>query len=80
MLALDTNRQALYVGVRSTFYRVATIMGQGLLIILAGLIESATGTEPLNRCEKSNPRTVADGFRLPETAAVPSGHSGDCIF
>ena len=29
MLALDTNRQALYVGVRSTFYRVATIMGRG---------------------------------------------------
>ena len=80
MLALDTNRQALYVGVRSTFYRVATIMGQGLLIILAGLIESATGTEPLRIDVKVQPGQSRTEFRLPETAAVPSGHSGELHF
>lgn len=80
MLALDTNRQALYVGVRSTFYRVATIMGQGLLIILAGLIESATGTEPLRIDVKVQPGQSRTEFRLPETAAVPSGHSGELRF
>ncbi|MEF9924300.1 MAG: MFS transporter, partial [Muribaculaceae bacterium] len=40
MLALTEHEQSLYVGIRSTFYRVATIAGQGLLVILAGVIES----------------------------------------
>lgn len=43
MLGLDTNEQALYVGIRSTFYRIATILGQGVLIILAGFIERVSG-------------------------------------
>lgn len=40
MLALDERRQAFYVGIRSTFYRVATIVGQGALVMLAGYIEN----------------------------------------
>jgi len=47
MLALTTHEQAMYVGIRSTFYRVATILGQGILIILAGLLESGTGLKPV---------------------------------
>ncbi|NLO71163.1 MAG: AmpG family muropeptide MFS transporter [Porphyromonadaceae bacterium] len=47
MLALDTGQQSFFVGIRSTFYRLAMIMGQGVLIILAGSLEVATGTEPL---------------------------------
>ena len=43
MLGLNTNQQAMYVGIRSTFYRIATILGQGLLIILAGFLEKLTG-------------------------------------
>ncbi|MDR0988974.1 MAG: MFS transporter [Prevotellaceae bacterium] len=39
MLGLSVSDQAFYVGIRSTFYRVATIAGQGLLVILAGLLE-----------------------------------------
>lgn len=46
MLALDTNTQAKFVGIRSTFYRVATILGQGLLVILAGFVESHTKNIP----------------------------------
>lgn len=42
MLALDSHQQALYVGIRSTFYRVATIAGQGLLIMFAGVMEVYT--------------------------------------
>jgi PAT family beta-lactamase induction signal transducer AmpG len=34
------------VGIRSTFYRIATIAGQGLLIMLAGLLERVTGRIP----------------------------------
>jgi len=43
MLGLDENQQAMFVGIRSTFYRIATIMGQGVLIILAGYLERITG-------------------------------------
>lgn len=46
MIGLDTHQQALFVGIRSTFYRIATIAGQGLLIMLAGYIESTTGNIP----------------------------------
>jgi PAT family beta-lactamase induction signal transducer AmpG len=45
MLALPERQQALFVGIRSTFYRVSTIVGQGLLVILAGSIERSTGNE-----------------------------------
>lgn len=41
MLALPTHLQAAFVGVRSTFYRIANIAGQGALVYLAGqLMES----------------------------------------
>ena len=46
MHALTEHQQSLYVGIRSTFYRVATVAGQGLLVILAGLIETGTGLAP----------------------------------
>ncbi len=46
MLALDVPEQALYVGIRSTFYRIATIFGQGILIVLAGGLENWTGNIP----------------------------------
>ena len=42
MLALDSHRQSLYVGIRSTFYRLATIVGQGVLIMAAGVLEVYT--------------------------------------
>ncbi|MCM1108093.1 MAG: MFS transporter [Clostridium sp.] len=42
MLELDSHEQSLYVGIRSTFYRIATIAGQGGLLALAGLLETYT--------------------------------------
>ena len=47
MLALDDSDQAAYVGVRSTFYRIASVIGQGGLVILAGKMETATGDIPM---------------------------------
>ncbi|MDD4486014.1 MAG: AmpG family muropeptide MFS transporter [Proteiniphilum sp.] len=47
MLALDDSQQSFFVGIRSTFYRLAMISGQGLLIILAGSLEKTTGKIPL---------------------------------
>jgi MFS transporter, PAT family, beta-lactamase induction signal transducer AmpG len=43
MLALDSSEQSFFVGIRSTFYRLAMISGQGLLIIAAGALEHYTG-------------------------------------
>ena len=45
MLALDTHQQSFFVGIRSTFYRIAMIAGQGLLVMLAGLFEVYTRVE-----------------------------------
>lgn len=47
MLALTEHEQSLYVGIRSTFYRVSTVVGQGLLVVLAGAIETGTGLDPV---------------------------------
>ena len=44
MLGLDEVDQAKFVGIRSTFYRAATIFGQGVLVIIAGSIEKSTGS------------------------------------
>jgi PAT family beta-lactamase induction signal transducer AmpG len=40
MLGLSKHDQTWFVGIRSTFYRLAMIAGQGLLIMLAGKLES----------------------------------------
>ncbi len=47
MLALSEQDQAMYVGIRNTFYRIAMITGQGALIILAGALELFTGLQPV---------------------------------
>ncbi len=39
MLALDKADQAFFVGIRSTFYRIAMIFGSGLLVYTAGKLE-----------------------------------------
>ena len=39
MLGLDTHNQAWFVGIRSTFYRLATIFGQGVLVMIAGNLQ-----------------------------------------
>lgn len=39
MLGLDDHQQAFFVGIRSTFYRIAMISGQGVLVIIAGVLE-----------------------------------------
>lgn len=43
MLGLPQHQQAAFVGVRSTFYRIAMITGQGILVIVAGYLRPALG-------------------------------------
>ena len=44
MLALPQHQQAAFVGVRSTFYRLANIGGQGGLVYLAGELTERSGS------------------------------------
>ena len=69
MLALTEHEQSLYVGIRSTFYRVATVAGQGLLVIIAGLIETGSGLEPLRISVDADP---AVEWKAPELTAIYS--------
>ena len=46
MLALSQKDQSLFVGIRSTFYRLSSIFGQGVLVVIAGLLETRLGNIP----------------------------------
>ncbi|GGX23585.1 MFS transporter [Aquimarina muelleri] len=44
LISLSEKKQSLFLGVRSTFYRLAMITGQGLIVILAGFLEEYYGS------------------------------------
>lgn len=48
MIALTQKNQAAFVGIRSTFYRLSSIFGQGVLVYIAGLIETNTANIPMS--------------------------------
>ena len=58
LLGLSKHNQAYYIGIRSTFYRLAMLTGQGLLVILAGYFETSTGLPKIdiviNTAQNSN--------------------------
>ncbi len=66
MLALTEHEQSLYVGIRSTFYRVATVAGQGLLVIIAGLIEVNTGLDPVTLNVAADPAVTGTEVAIPQ--------------
>lgn len=43
MLGQTEEQQAFFIGIRNTFYRIAMLTGQGLLVFLAGVLENQTG-------------------------------------
>lgn len=47
MLELNNKEQSFFVGIRSTFYRLANIFGQGILVMLAGWLETSQNNVPL---------------------------------
>jgi PAT family beta-lactamase induction signal transducer AmpG len=47
MLSMSKHEQAWWVGLRSTFYRTAMIVGSGLLVVLAGVLETRNGLPPV---------------------------------
>jgi len=46
MIALGQKQQATFVGIRSTFYRIASVFGQGVIVVLAGVLEERLGAIP----------------------------------
>lgn len=46
MMALNEQQQAAFVGVRSTVYKIASLIGQGGLLIVAGLLETSFADIP----------------------------------
>lgn len=72
MLGLSQHEQAWFVGVRSTFYRLAMITGQGLLIILAGYIESHSGLPKLDIRVHTSPKIALTRFVHPDSVHFPS--------
>jgi PAT family beta-lactamase induction signal transducer AmpG len=53
MYALDEHKQAFFVGIRSTFYRLAKLTALGLLPVVAGLVLINTGLKPVSFTAKS---------------------------
>lgn len=43
LIALKEDQQAFFVGLRTTFYRIAFLTGQGLIVIIAGFLEQKFG-------------------------------------
>lgn len=58
LAALSEKEQAFFVGIRSTFFRISMIFGQGLLVILAGLIQSNTGLPKVELSVEAKPGTA----------------------
>ncbi len=77
MLGLDKGDQAYFIGIRSTFYRIAMITGQGVLIILAGYFEIQTGLEPV-RFSVTTQTTLEAKFDFP--SPKPTGVSDELSF
>lgn len=80
MLALTEHEQSLYVGIRSTFYRVATVAGQGLLVIVAGLIETNSGLEPLRISVDADPAIEWSSPDMTAIASTPADLQGELQF
>jgi MFS transporter, PAT family, beta-lactamase induction signal transducer AmpG len=47
MYALDQHNQAFFVGIRSTFYRIAMLTALGLVPVIAGVVQKNTGLDPV---------------------------------
>ena len=72
MLGLSDHDQAWFVGIRSTFYRLAMITGQGLLIILAGYIETHTGPKPAEFIITTQPGPEITAMITPDSLQISS--------
>jgi PAT family beta-lactamase induction signal transducer AmpG len=78
MLGLSKGDQAFFVGIRSTFYRLAMLTGQGLLVILAGYFEARTGLPPVEVTVMAVEGSTSVAFDPEAVANEPGG--GEAYF
>jgi PAT family beta-lactamase induction signal transducer AmpG len=76
LIALSPHQQAWFVGIRSTAYRMASIAGQGLLVMLAGALESSTGLPVVDvQVRAADVASATSGFEPAQFAAIVDGES-----
>ena len=73
MLGLSKGDQAFFVGIRSTFYRLAMLTGQGLLVILAGYFEAKTGLPEVEVQVMAVEETTIASFNPEALTVQPEG-------
>ena len=71
MHALDQHKQAFFVGIRSTFYRIAMLTAMGLIPLVAGLVQEKTGLDPVSIKVNAVPADQYIPESAPEIVAVP---------
>ncbi len=77
MLALNEKQQAFFVGIRSTFFRISMITGQGLLVILAGYIQTHTGLPKVELQIAAKPGVVFVQTLNPEELPLATTREGE---
>jgi len=80
MLGLSKGDQAFFVGIRSTFYRLAMLTGQGLLVILAGHFEARTGLSPVEVQVISVEGATSAEFTPEEISVFPLSAEAEAFF
>ncbi|RPH74817.1 MFS transporter, partial [bacterium] len=72
MHALDQHKQTFFVGIRSTFYRIAMLTAMGLIPLVAGIVQEKTGLPPVNISVNAvHPETyVPDSIYQPEVEST----------
>ena len=73
MHALDQHKQAFFVGIRSTFYRIAMLTAMGLIPLVAGLVQERTGLSPVNLKVRAVP--AGEIRPLPEEDTLPASNT-----
>src|SRR5580658_9748663 len=76
LLATTEKEQSFFVGIRTTFYRIAMISGQGLLVILAGTIQDHTGLPKVTLHVAAKPDAALVQSFTPQTFS-PTPLDGD---
>lgn len=71
MLGLDEHEQSFFVGIRSTFYRIGMLFGQGLIVVLAGFLTTYTNTKEAWSITFCILSTIFIGFALLHKKTLP---------
>jgi len=79
MYALDQHNQAFFVGIRSTFYRLAKLTALGLLPVVAGVVLINTGLKPVNFTAESVASSEYVPFDPSTIRITPSGGKPDLL-